>query len=255
VPEIAAVGAIAIHDDALLLIKRGRPPGLGLWSLPGGRVEDGESDREAVVREVLEETGLTVEVIEFVGEVTRPGIGDVVYRIRDFSVRVVAGAEVAGDDAADIAWVAFRELDQRPLTDGLLEALSAWGILTGPLAGVSLRRLHHVQLAIPAGGEDVSRDFWGGVLGMTELEKPAALAARGGCWFRGGDLEVHLGVEAAFAPARKAHPGMLVEGLAELAGRLKRAGFPVEWDGDFPGHDRFYSADPFGNRLEFLQAN
>jgi catechol 2,3-dioxygenase-like lactoylglutathione lyase family enzyme len=116
-----------------------------------------------------------------------------------------------------------------------------------------LRPLHHVQLAIPPGGEEECRSFWGGVLGMGELEKPPVLAARGGCWFRGGGLEVHLGVEDPFSPARKAHPGLLVEGLPALARRLEVAGYPVTWDGDFPGHDRFYSADPFGNRLEFLQ--
>jgi len=117
----------------------------------------------------------------------------------------------------------------------------------------AFRPLHHVQLAIPPGGEDRCRDFWGGVLGLTELEKPPVLAARGGCWFRGGDLEVHLGVEDPFAPARKAHPGVLVSGLHALADRLAAAGAPVTWDGEFPGHERFYSADPFGNRLEFLE--
>jgi catechol 2,3-dioxygenase-like lactoylglutathione lyase family enzyme len=114
-------------------------------------------------------------------------------------------------------------------------------------------RLHHVQLAIPAGGEEECRAFWGGVLGMDELEKPPVLAARGGCWFRGGGLEVHLGVEQDFAPARKAHPGILVDDLRGLAGRLAAAGVEVTWDGEFPGHDRFYAADPFGNRLEFLE--
>ena len=114
--------------------------------------------------------------------------------------------------------------------------------------------LHHVQLAIPRGGEARCRDFWGGVLGMRELEKPTVLAARGGCWFRGGDLEVHLGVEEPFHPALKAHPGLLVEGLSALASRLEAAGHDVAWDDDFPGHDRCYAADPFGNRLEFLQA-
>lgn len=117
----------------------------------------------------------------------------------------------------------------------------------------TLLPIHHVQLAIPRGGEDACRQFWSGLLGMRELAKPAALAARGGCWFRGGDLEVHLGVEEPFAPARKAHPGLLVDGLRQLARRLEEAEYPVVWDDDFPGHDRFYSADPFGNRLEFLQ--
>jgi catechol 2,3-dioxygenase-like lactoylglutathione lyase family enzyme len=114
-------------------------------------------------------------------------------------------------------------------------------------------RLHHVQLAIPPGGEDACRAFWGGVLGMEELEKPPVLAARGGCWFRGGGVEVHLGVEQDFAAARKAHPGILVSDLRGLADALRTAGVEVTWDGEFPGHHRFYAADPFGNRLEFLE--
>lgn len=118
----------------------------------------------------------------------------------------------------------------------------------------TFRPVHHVQLAIPPGTEEQCRDFWGGVLDMRELPKPAALAGRGGCWFRSGGLEIHLGVEDPFSPARKAHPGMLVEGIRTLARRLTDAGHPAAWDPDFPGHDRFYSTDPFGNRLEFLQA-
>jgi catechol 2,3-dioxygenase-like lactoylglutathione lyase family enzyme len=113
--------------------------------------------------------------------------------------------------------------------------------------------LHHVQLAIPPGAEDDGRRFYAEVLGMEEIEKPPVLAARGGCWFRGGGLEVHLGVEAAFTPARKAHPGILVTGLDALAGRLTAADVAVEWDPHFPGHRRFYAHDPFGNRLEFLE--
>jgi catechol 2,3-dioxygenase-like lactoylglutathione lyase family enzyme len=115
-------------------------------------------------------------------------------------------------------------------------------------------RLHHIQLAIPPGGEAACRAFWAGALGMTEVQKPPVLAARGGCWFRGGGIEVHLGVEADFVPARKAHPGLLVTGLKQLAARLEPHGVPVTWDDEFPGHDRFYAHDPFGNRLEFLEA-
>jgi hypothetical protein len=88
---------------------------------------------------------------------------------------------------------------------------------------------------------------------MTELAKPPALAARGGCWFRSGGLEVHLGVERDFVPAGKAHPGIIVGDLRALAQHLSDAGAPVIWDDEFPGFDRFYSSDPFGNRLEFLQ--
>ncbi|MBW4040739.1 MAG: glyoxalase [Acidobacteria bacterium] len=113
--------------------------------------------------------------------------------------------------------------------------------------------LHHVQLAMPRGEESTARAFWAGVLGMTELTKPPVLAARGGCWFRGGGLEVHLGVEDPFAPARKAHPGVLVRDLPALAERLENTGLTVTWDDGFPGHHRFYVSDPFGNRLEFLE--
>ena len=113
--------------------------------------------------------------------------------------------------------------------------------------------LHHVQLAIPPGGEEASRAFWAGVLGMSEIAKPPVLAARGGCWFRRGRLEVHLGVEDPFEPARKAHPGIVVTSLRELAKTLEQAGHVVQWNPEFPGHDRFYAADPFGNRLEFLE--
>lgn len=113
--------------------------------------------------------------------------------------------------------------------------------------------LHHVQLAIPVGGEERARAFYGDVLSMHELTKPPVLAARGGCWFRRGALEIHLGVEDPFIPARKAHPGILTDDLDGLNERLLAAGHtPVE-DANFPGHRRFYVDDCFGNRLEFLQ--
>jgi catechol 2,3-dioxygenase-like lactoylglutathione lyase family enzyme len=113
--------------------------------------------------------------------------------------------------------------------------------------------IHHVQLACPAGSEAALREFYGGVLGLDEVAKPPVLAARGGCWFRGHGIELHLGVEEDFRPARKAHPGLLVEGLDAWAARLREAGYPVAIDGDFPGMRRFYSQDPHGNRLEFLE--
>jgi catechol 2,3-dioxygenase-like lactoylglutathione lyase family enzyme len=113
-------------------------------------------------------------------------------------------------------------------------------------------RLHHVQLAIPPGAEDECRAFYVGVLGMTEIGKPPVLAARGGLWVRAAALEIHLGVEEDFRPARKAHPGILVTGLDDLAARLTAAGVEVAWDPHFPGHRRFYAHDNVGNRLEFL---
>lgn len=121
------------------------------------------------------------------------------------------------------------------------------------MADVSFTGLHHVQLAIPVGGEQRARDFYGEVLGMAEVEKPPVLAARGGCWFRSGGWEIHLGVETPFTPAQKAHPGVLVQNIDFLGDRLAAAGVAVEWDDNFPGHRRFYASDPCGNRLEFLE--
>ncbi|GAA1789945.1 VOC family protein [Luedemannella flava] len=112
--------------------------------------------------------------------------------------------------------------------------------------------LHHVQLAIPAGAEDACRAFYVGLLGLHEVDKPPVLAARGGLWVRGGTLELHLGVEADFRPARKAHPGILVADLDDLVRRLTAAGVAVECDPHLPGYRRCYAADPVGNRLEFL---
>ncbi len=88
---------------------------------------------------------------------------------------------------------------------------------------------------------------------MSEVDKPEVLRARGGCWFRGGGWEIHLGVEAEFVPARKAHPGVLVDRLDELAAALTAAGCAADWDPHFPGHRRLYSYDGHGNRLEFLE--
>ena len=106
---------------------------------------------------------------------------------------------------------------------------------------------------MPAGAEAAAVDFYAGVLGMIEVEKPPVLAARGGAWFRAGGVELHLGVEDGFAPARKAHPGILVSDLDELAARLAAGGVEPVWDGEFPGHRRCYASDPFGNRLELLE--
>ncbi|KIF69531.1 glyoxalase [Streptomyces sp. AcH 505] len=116
-----------------------------------------------------------------------------------------------------------------------------------------LAAVDHVQLAAPAGSEEALRGYYAGVLGMTEIPKPPQLAARGGCWFQAGPVQLHLGIERDFRPAKKAHPGLRVTGIEEYARRLERLGAPVSWDGDLPGHRRFYSFDPVGNRLEFLE--
>jgi catechol 2,3-dioxygenase-like lactoylglutathione lyase family enzyme len=115
--------------------------------------------------------------------------------------------------------------------------------------------IDHVQVAMPPGQEAAARAFYAGLLEMTELAKPPVLAARGGCWFASGNAVLHLGVEASFAPARKAHPALLVEDLDGLATTLAAAGYQcVRADGEIPGVHRFHTHDPFGNRIEFQQA-
>jgi len=109
--------------------------------------------------------------------------------------------------------------------------------------------LDHVQVAIPPGGEDAARRFYAGLLGLREMEKPEPMRASGGVWFEPG---VHLGVEREFTPARKAHPGLRMRDLDAVATRLETAGADVEWDERWPGVRRFYTSDPFGNRLELL---
>jgi catechol 2,3-dioxygenase-like lactoylglutathione lyase family enzyme len=118
---------------------------------------------------------------------------------------------------------------------------------------MELLALHHVQLAMPAGAEDRARQFYRDVLGLREIPKPAALAARGGVWFGNAHLQLHLGVDADFQPARKAHPAVRVDNLEELATKCRAAGYQPEFDSALPDVARFYVADPFGNRLEFLQ--
>ncbi len=113
--------------------------------------------------------------------------------------------------------------------------------------------LDHVQLAMPGGEEERARAFYRGVLGLAEIDKPEALKARGGVWFQAGAQGLHLGVEAPFSPAKKAHPALRVEGLEELARELEASGIALTWDGAIPTVRRFFAHDPFGNRLEFLE--
>jgi catechol 2,3-dioxygenase-like lactoylglutathione lyase family enzyme len=124
------------------------------------------------------------------------------------------------------------------------------------LRPVTILGLDHVQLASPPGGEERARQFFGELLGLPEIEKPEALRARGGAWFALGLQELHVGIEDPFSPALKAHPALRVSpnALDTLAERLTAAGFPVAWDTTLPNQRRFYTTDPFNNRLEFLSA-
>jgi ADP-ribose pyrophosphatase YjhB (NUDIX family) len=136
------VGAIVADGQGrLLMIKRGHEPGAGLWSIPGGRIEPGETDAEALVREMIEETGLTVEVGRLIGRVQRPGLNGAVIDIRDYAATVTGGTLRAGDDAADARWVAPGELESLDITEGLIDALTGWGVLGRGQSPASIRTI------------------------------------------------------------------------------------------------------------------
>lgn len=114
--------------------------------------------------------------------------------------------------------------------------------------------IDHVQLAMPNGGENCARSFYRDVLAMIEIPKPEALAQRGGCWFASGEAQVHLGVEEDFRPAKKAHPALVVEGLDEILVKCEKTGVASKMDAEIDGRRRVHIFDPFGNRLELIEA-
>ena len=117
-----------------------------------------------------------------------------------------------------------------------------------------LEGLDHVQLAMPRGGEERARAYFTGLLGLVELEKPEALAGRGGVWFGLPDgRQLHLGVEEPFRPSAKAHPALGCAALDDLTRRLEEGGYAVRWDEALTPRRRFYGEDPFGNRIEFIE--
>ena len=124
----------------------------------------------------------------------------------------------------------------------------------GQMSECAVVGIHHVQLAMPAGGEAAARHFYADLLGIPEVPKPADLSKRGGAWFETANIRIHLGVEQNFTPARKAHPGLLVIELKVLSFRLTNAGYEVTEAEPLEGYLHVYVNDPFGNRLELLQA-
>jgi len=119
---------------------------------------------------------------------------------------------------------------------------------------MTLYGLDHVQLAMPPNREAEARLFYGSLLGLTEIQKPANLAARGGVWFQCGQIQVHLSVETDFRPAKKAHPAFLVADLTQLTDKLSQAGYKIKYDQEtIAGYDRAFTEDPFGNRIELMQ--
>ena len=121
------------------------------------------------------------------------------------------------------------------------------------IQSMAILDLDHIQLACPRGSEEQARTFFSGLLGLIEIEKPAPLVPRGGCWFQVGSRQLHLGVEENFKPATKAHPAFAVDDTEALFESLTAAGIACEWDYVLPEVKRFFTKDPWGNRLEFLQ--
>jgi catechol 2,3-dioxygenase-like lactoylglutathione lyase family enzyme len=162
---------------------------------------------------------------------------------------------------AGVPWISLRCTNSpRGPSSNRLHQTQRFTPIAGPYAGLvrnggMISGLDHVQIAAPPGCEEAARAFFCDLLGLIETPKPAALAKRGGVWFRLGRQELHIGVEQPFAPATKAHPALLarsVSDLETLADKLASAGHDVRWDMELPGVRRFYTSDPWGNRLELL---
>lgn len=117
----------------------------------------------------------------------------------------------------------------------------------------TIAAIDHVQIAIPVGGETVARAFYADLLGLTEVPKPASMAARGGAWYQSGAVKVHLGVEQDFRANDKAHVAFRVADVAGLANQAQARGFRIKHDDELPGHVRAFLYDPFGNRIEILK--
>ena len=120
---------------------------------------------------------------------------------------------------------------------------------------IPFQAIDHVQLAMPPGGETAARAFYAGILGMREIPKPVELVGRGGCWFESGAVEIHLGVQADFRAATKAHPALRCTNFDVLTAKLRHAGVEAVEALDVPGIRRCHVADPFGNRIELIAAS
>lgn len=233
----------------------------GVLALPGGKVEPRSVDQDVLEltarREVLEETGLTVTRLEYLESKSFEMHEDTFVVDVVFLAEVEPGEAVPGDprEVKELLWLTADEVLGHELTpDWLAAGIRLARARLAERSGVPEPfDLDHVQVAMPRGAEEQARRFYGEAVGLPEIPKPEPLRSRGGVWFRLGAHELHLGVEEPFAPARKAHPAITVAELAALAQRLEAAGHPVTWDSERPGFRRFYSHDPFGNRIEFME--
>jgi MarR family transcriptional regulator, organic hydroperoxide resistance regulator len=178
---------------------------------------------------------------------TTKGVGEIRH-LRKALVRMGETSQALMDEAAPGLFQALWRMEQACRRKSFDERLR-----NSCRAPMRIDRLEHVQMAMPVGGEVLARGFYRDVLGIPEIPKPASLAKRGGCWFERGELKIHLGVEADFRPARKAHAALLVVDLEALIGNLKVAGYTVRDDESLAGYHRVYVDDPFGNRIELME--
>lgn len=247
------------RDRVLLVRKVGAEP----WETVGGAMDPDEDPVDAARREAQEEIGIDPVDLRLLGvvggpehRVRYPHGDEVAYVASVFEART-GGQEPMpdGEEIGEFAWFDRDRLTREPIRATATSILErcAWPLPGGDRREPRVLGVEHVQLAMPAGGEDAARDFYGRLLGMVEEPKPANLLARGGAWFHSCDARVHLGVEAEFRPARKAHPALLVDDLAMLIERLRAAGMEPISDEPLDGFERCYISDPFGNRIELLE--
>ena len=249
------VGAMVFNDSGEVFLARRGPQARNernTWEFPGGTVEIGERLDAAIQREFLEEFGMQIAITRLMHVVDHILPDEQQHWIAPtFLARHTAGApEIREPDKCTaIGWFSLAALPA-PLSMVSQEDLRIYRTQQPDLPVVAL---DHLQLAMPAGLEDQARAFYAGILGLVEVPKPPELRARGGCWFAGPGFQLHLGIETPFQPARKAHPALRVVDLTAYQARLLAAGIEVTPDTTVPGVQRFYIADPFGNRIECIQ--
>lgn len=249
------VGAMVFNDRGEVFLAQRGPQAKnerGCWEFPGGSVDFGERLEDAIRREFVEEYGMEIVVERLLHVVDHllPVEGQH-WVSPTFLARHTGGEPriVEPEKCSAIGWFPLLALPS-PLSVATAEDMRIYGEQRGAALIIGL---DHVQLAMPAGAEEAARGFYAGLLGLIEISKPTQLVARGGCWFAGPGVQVHLGVEEEFRPARKAHPALLVANLEGLRATLVGANIQVTPDNTVPGVRRFYAPDPFGNRLEFIQ--
>ena len=260
---VVNVELAVVRGDKFLMTVRseGEEYAPGALAYPGGKLEPATVEvnvlEETARRELLEETGLTVKRLEYLESKSfemfeQTFVMDVV-----FLTEVEPGeAEVREpEEIAELVWMTAEEILDHRLTPEWLassvrlaqERITAWR------PPIQAFELEHTQVTMPRGREADARAFYGELIGLPEIPKPEPLRSRGGVWFELGAQQLHLSVEEPFTPARKAHPGIVAPELDTLGERLRAADYEVTWDEERSGVRRFYTHDPFGNRLEFME--